>query len=138
MSDGSMVPPQPHHFHSGCHHPHSVCALLLPTTAGLKVDEALVLRLDQGKSNEPGDYRCTVSGCDWEASQVPRYTPLNHMKGAHGASTRKVEYETKKATKTAEERLISNREAARRYKAKVKVSCVICSPLARETDLMRY
>lgn len=83
--------------------------------------EALVLRLDQGPSNTTGHYRCTVPRCDWQVEAASGATPYKHMMHVHGAEVRKVEYQTKKRKQTVEEKVVSHREADRRYRAKLKV-----------------
>jgi hypothetical protein len=86
--------------------------------------KAVVLRLDAGGSDEPGDYRCLVQGCNWQLVSGHRGTPQKHVKAAHQGMTVKTERAIPSVSckrKTDEELRAANRRRVKRHRARKKV-----------------
>ena len=45
--------------------------------------DGVIQRLDEGRSDDKGSYRCVIDGCGWEGNDVSRNVPKRHVAVHH-------------------------------------------------------
>lgn len=102
----------------------------LSRTCNMEVKVVPIYRIDTGRSNQSGDYRCGKEGCEWTASSVHRNTPRSHVEKQHPGCKSKL-HRLHKRTQSEEERRqkksIRNKLLYQKKKVKVTGSLYTCS-----------
>ena len=91
---------------------------------------AVVLRTDEGSGRDRGDYECQVQGCRWSRCGAGIGTPYEHVRSKHAGYTIELiqPNRSKRVKMSAEQAVLSHRDANRRYSQKRKHSQILIGP----------